>query len=89
MNVFCSTVTECWDHDPEARLTAHCVVERFSALQHAEEEESRPDTDGDTQKQLEMPDGDQIPPSPRTCPEEDLQGPEVSHESLVHSAAGV
>uniref|UniRef100_A0A8C2ZM30 Serine/threonine-protein kinase receptor n=1 Tax=Cyclopterus lumpus TaxID=8103 RepID=A0A8C2ZM30_CYCLU len=30
MGVFCSTVTECWDHDPEARLTAHCVVERFN-----------------------------------------------------------
>ncbi|XP_008303006.1 TGF-beta receptor type-2, partial [Stegastes partitus] len=39
MNVFCSTITECWDHDPEARLTAHCVVERFNALQEAEAEE--------------------------------------------------
>ncbi|CAJ1078541.1 LOW QUALITY PROTEIN: TGF-beta receptor type-2 [Xyrichtys novacula] len=38
MNIFCSTVTECWDHDPEARLTAHCVVERFNALQQEEEE---------------------------------------------------
>uniref|UniRef100_A0A3B3H3Q4 Serine/threonine-protein kinase receptor n=1 Tax=Oryzias latipes TaxID=8090 RepID=A0A3B3H3Q4_ORYLA len=32
MSVFCSTITECWDHDPEARLTAHCVVERFNAM---------------------------------------------------------
>ncbi|XP_051815417.1 TGF-beta receptor type-2 [Acanthochromis polyacanthus] len=39
MNVFCSTITECWDHDPEARLTAHCVVERLNALQQIEEEE--------------------------------------------------
>uniref|UniRef100_A0A3P9KBB8 TGF-beta receptor type-2 n=1 Tax=Oryzias latipes TaxID=8090 RepID=A0A3P9KBB8_ORYLA len=38
MSVFCSTITECWDHDPEARLTAHCVVERFNAMQHSEEE---------------------------------------------------
>lgn len=38
MSVFCSTVTECWDHDPEARLTAHCVVERFNAMQHTDEE---------------------------------------------------
>uniref|UniRef100_A0A3Q3JE97 Serine/threonine-protein kinase receptor n=1 Tax=Monopterus albus TaxID=43700 RepID=A0A3Q3JE97_MONAL len=30
MSVFCSTITECWDHDPEARLTTHCVVERFN-----------------------------------------------------------
>ena len=39
MNVFCSTITECWDHDPEARLTAHCVVERFTDLQEEEQEE--------------------------------------------------
>lgn len=32
MKVFCSTVIECWDQDPEARLTAHCVVERLTAL---------------------------------------------------------
>ncbi|KAJ0005835.1 hypothetical protein NQD34_015729 [Periophthalmus magnuspinnatus] len=37
MSVFCSTITECWDHDPEARLTAHCVVERFTAIQNEEE----------------------------------------------------
>ncbi|XP_026139470.1 TGF-beta receptor type-2 [Carassius auratus] len=28
----CSTINECWDHDPEARLTAHCVAERFSEM---------------------------------------------------------
>lgn len=38
MNVFCSSITECWDHDPEARLTAHCVVERLSALQQEEQD---------------------------------------------------
>uniref|UniRef100_A0A671V628 Serine/threonine-protein kinase receptor n=1 Tax=Sparus aurata TaxID=8175 RepID=A0A671V628_SPAAU len=36
MSVFCSTITECWDHDPEARLTAPCVVERFTDLQEEE-----------------------------------------------------
>uniref|UniRef100_A0A1A8LYB5 TGF-beta receptor type-2 n=4 Tax=Nothobranchius TaxID=28779 RepID=A0A1A8LYB5_9TELE len=41
MDAFCSTITECWDHDPEARLTAHCVVERFNALQHDEEVEEK------------------------------------------------
>uniref|UniRef100_A0A665WMQ6 TGF-beta receptor type-2 n=1 Tax=Echeneis naucrates TaxID=173247 RepID=A0A665WMQ6_ECHNA len=25
----CATIKECWDHDPEARLTAHCVAERI------------------------------------------------------------
>ncbi|XP_075403226.1 TGF-beta receptor type-2 isoform X2 [Tenrec ecaudatus] len=29
----CETLTECWDHDPEARLTAQCVAERFSELE--------------------------------------------------------
>ncbi|KAM7420137.1 hypothetical protein PAMA_014716 [Pampus argenteus] len=28
--VICATIMECWDHDPEARLTAHCVSERIS-----------------------------------------------------------
>ncbi|XP_039611309.1 TGF-beta receptor type-2 [Polypterus senegalus] len=32
MKFFCDTIIECWDHDPEARLTAHCVAERFSML---------------------------------------------------------
>ncbi|XP_026875077.2 TGF-beta receptor type-2 isoform X1 [Electrophorus electricus] len=28
----CATISECWDHDPEARLTAQCVVERFREM---------------------------------------------------------
>lgn len=28
----CSTINECWDHDPEARLTAQCVAERLSEM---------------------------------------------------------
>ncbi|XP_062847406.1 TGF-beta receptor type-2 [Trichomycterus rosablanca] len=28
----CATINECWDHDPEARLTAQCVAERFSEI---------------------------------------------------------
>lgn len=31
--VICTTIKECWDHDPEARLTAHCVAERVSELE--------------------------------------------------------
>ncbi|KAG5283419.1 hypothetical protein AALO_G00041880 [Alosa alosa] len=44
MQLLCATITECWDHDPEARLTAHCVVERFNTLakdMEEEEEQSR------------------------------------------------
>ncbi|KAM6946069.1 TGF-beta receptor type-2-like [Aplochiton taeniatus] len=33
MELLCATITECWDHDPEARLTAPCVVERFDSLE--------------------------------------------------------
>ncbi|KAH0621321.1 hypothetical protein JD844_022474 [Phrynosoma platyrhinos] len=32
MHFFCDTITECWDHDPEARLTAHCVAERLNLM---------------------------------------------------------
>ncbi|KAM6978126.1 TGF-beta receptor type-2 [Tautogolabrus adspersus] len=71
MSVFCSTITECWDHDPEARLTAHCVVERLNALQQEEEEEGarqeeeeedvRRGTDRETDKESETPDNNQSP----------------------------
>ncbi|XP_059356370.1 TGF-beta receptor type-2 [Carassius carassius] len=40
MQLLCATITECWDHDPEARLTAHCVVERFNTLAQEELENS-------------------------------------------------
>ncbi|CAL8365033.1 unnamed protein product [Arctogadus glacialis] len=30
----CASIDECWDHDPEARLTAHCVAERFNEMEH-------------------------------------------------------
>ncbi|XDV33590.1 hypothetical protein PO909_003955, partial [Leuciscus waleckii] len=32
IHLLSSTIEECWDHDPEARLTAQCVVERFSDI---------------------------------------------------------
>uniref|UniRef100_A0A3Q1GK93 Serine/threonine-protein kinase receptor n=1 Tax=Acanthochromis polyacanthus TaxID=80966 RepID=A0A3Q1GK93_9TELE len=31
--MICATIKECWDHDPEARLTAHCVAERISEME--------------------------------------------------------
>ncbi|XP_069068104.1 TGF-beta receptor type-2 isoform X2 [Pleurodeles waltl] len=36
IQLVCETITECWDHDPEARLTAQCVAERFSELEHVD-----------------------------------------------------
>ncbi|XP_072268482.1 TGF-beta receptor type-2 isoform X2 [Pyxicephalus adspersus] len=34
IQLVCETISECWDHDPEARLTAQCVAERFIELEH-------------------------------------------------------
>ncbi|XP_056376054.1 TGF-beta receptor type-2 isoform X1 [Hyla sarda] len=34
IQLVCETITECWDHDPEARLTAQCVAERFHEIEH-------------------------------------------------------
>ncbi|XP_039179742.1 TGF-beta receptor type-2-like [Crotalus tigris] len=36
MHFLCDTITECWDHDPEARLTAHCVAERFNLMEQTD-----------------------------------------------------
>ena len=30
--MFCSTIDESWDHDPEARLSAECMETRLSQL---------------------------------------------------------
>ncbi|XP_068603096.1 TGF-beta receptor type-2 [Brachionichthys hirsutus] len=30
----CASIDECWDHDPEARLTAQCVAERFYDMEY-------------------------------------------------------
>ena len=54
MGVLCSTIVECWDHDPEARLTAHCVVERFKVLDEEErggEEEQIPEERGEEEEE--------------------------------------
>lgn len=102
MNVFCSTITECWDHDPEARLTAHCVVERLTALQQEQEQEPRPEADGeeDEQREKDSPDNGQIHSlstasssstsvSSLQVPQPNRDAAEVSHDSLVHPGSVV
>lgn len=32
LRVMCDTMEDCWDHDPEARLTASCMIERISTI---------------------------------------------------------
>lgn len=45
----CASIEDCWDHDPEARLTAQCVAERFDdmelldKLSDSDSEEKLPD----------------------------------------------
>ncbi|KAM4725525.1 TGF-beta receptor type-2 [Anableps anableps] len=34
IQIVCGSIEECWDHDPEARLTAHCVAERFDDIEY-------------------------------------------------------
>ncbi|XP_026231500.1 TGF-beta receptor type-2 isoform X2 [Anabas testudineus] len=100
MNIFCSTITECWDHDPEARLTAHCVLERFTALQQEQEqeqeEEQRPETDREEDEQREK---DQVNSSTASSsatsstslevPQPNRDGTKVSHDSLGHTGSVV
>ncbi|XP_041104220.1 TGF-beta receptor type-2-like isoform X1 [Polyodon spathula] len=33
LQLVCAIIDECWDHDPEARLTAQCVAERFNDME--------------------------------------------------------
>ncbi|KAK6490514.1 TGF-beta receptor type-2-like [Huso huso] len=33
LQLVCAIIDECWDHDPEARLTAQCVAERFNEME--------------------------------------------------------
>lgn len=74
LSVLCSTITECWDHDPEARLTAHCVVERLTAL----EDEDGDGGDGEAaprrDKDEDAPEDDQTgaPPPEGPRPQTDL-----------------
>lgn len=99
MSVFCSTITECWDHDPEARLTAHCVVERFNVLQHEEEEEEEEEPrreaegeeDGDREKDSETY-NDQIPSlstaasSPSSLPQSPQADPQRGGTEVSHDS---
>ncbi|KAF6735330.1 TGF-beta receptor type-2 [Oryzias melastigma] len=41
----CASIEECWDHDPEARLTAHCVAERFNDIEYLDKLSECSDTE--------------------------------------------
>ncbi|XP_056391954.1 TGF-beta receptor type-2-like isoform X1 [Hyla sarda] len=44
LDILCDTIIECWDHDPEARLTAHCVAERFIIMRQTDCEDGSRNT---------------------------------------------
>ncbi|XP_075995310.1 TGF-beta receptor type-2-like [Genypterus blacodes] len=45
IQLVCATIDECWDHDPEARLTAQCVAERFGDIEHLDKLSERSDSE--------------------------------------------
>uniref|UniRef100_UPI003AAFE686 TGF-beta receptor type-2-like isoform X4 n=1 Tax=Centroberyx gerrardi TaxID=166262 RepID=UPI003AAFE686 len=45
IQLVCATIDECWDHDPEARLTAQCVAERLSDMEHLDKLSDRSDSE--------------------------------------------
>ncbi|XP_076862347.1 TGF-beta receptor type-2 isoform X2 [Brachyhypopomus gauderio] len=50
VDTVCHTIQDCWDQDPESRLTAHCVAERFNAMDHEDhspEQKIPSDTESD------------------------------------------
>lgn len=60
--VICATIMECWDHDPEARLTAHCVAERISELEDKMDKlSSRSSSAEKIPEELKMPTEVEIP----------------------------
>lgn len=96
MSVFCSTITECWDHDPEARLTAPCVVERFTDLQEEEqqqlEEEPRQESSGKEDERRETdseePDNDLfVSTAASSSSSSSLQSPQTDSPTDEVSAA--
>lgn len=82
LGIFCSTIVECWDHDPEARLTAHCVVERLKALQD-EDEELRNEADALGGKDPEAPEEDQETGSSTEAGQPQTQVPSSSRSALL------
>ena len=45
IQIICASIQECWDHDPEARLTAQCVAERFNDMDYLDKLSQSSDTE--------------------------------------------
>ncbi|KAM4632968.1 TGF-beta receptor type-2 isoform 2-T2 [Polymixia lowei] len=59
--VMCATIEECWDHDPEARLTAHCVAERLDEVEdEIDKLSSRSSSEEKIPEELKIPSEEEI-----------------------------
>ncbi|KAK2830545.1 hypothetical protein Q5P01_018476 [Channa striata] len=45
IQIVCASIEECWDHDPEARLTAQCIAERFDDMEYLDKLSERSDSE--------------------------------------------
>ncbi|XP_028288171.1 TGF-beta receptor type-2-like isoform X2 [Parambassis ranga] len=45
IQIVCASIEECWDSDPEARLTAQCVAERFDDMEYLDKLSDRSDSE--------------------------------------------
>ncbi|KAL0962519.1 hypothetical protein UPYG_G00341100 [Umbra pygmaea] len=60
IQLVCGTIDECWDHDPEARLTAQCVAERFNDMEDLEKLSGRSDSEEKIPEDVSLTEADQI-----------------------------
>lgn len=56
IQMVCASIDECWDHDPEARLTAQCVAERFDDIEYLDKLSDRSDSEEKIPEEILMVD---------------------------------
>ncbi|KAK5911089.1 hypothetical protein CgunFtcFv8_005297 [Champsocephalus gunnari] len=56
IQMVCASIDECWDHDPEARLTAQCVAERFDEMEYLDKLSVRSDSEEKIPEEILMVD---------------------------------
>lgn len=54
IQMVCASIEECWDHDPEARLTAQCVSERFYDMEYLDKLSARSDSEEKIPEQISV-----------------------------------
>ncbi|MBN3274003.1 TGFR2 protein, partial [Polyodon spathula] len=57
LQLVCAIINECWDHDPEARLTAQCVAERFNDMEQMDKLSERSSSEEKIPEDCSVSDG--------------------------------